>query len=100
MIIENDFYYSRRADLVQWLKREFGELKDAVKYYLTDVYKADSPEIWQKWWTNSMVGDGDDGSDGSGPWNSPEMVKKVAMFIDETTNYGSFDIMCLRHWRY
>jgi hypothetical protein len=59
------------------LKREFGEFKYAVKYYLADMYKWDRPEIWQKWWTNQMVGndEGDDGDDG--PWNSPPLTEKI-----------------------
>ena len=44
-------------------EREFGQLK------YVDAYKSDSPEIWQKWWANRVVGNDDDG-----PWNSPQKV--------------------------
>ena len=52
------------------LQREFGESNYAGFFYLVDEYRSDSPEIWQKWWTNQIVGN-DDGGGGGGPWNSP-----------------------------
>jgi hypothetical protein len=55
------------------VKREFGEFKNAVKYYLADWYVS-GPEILQKWWTNQMVGKYDDDGGGDGPWNPPEKV--------------------------
>ena len=65
IVIECEDYQPHGYEVAQkQLQREFGEFKCAVKYYLVDVYKSDSPEIWQKWWTNQIV-DGDDG-----PWNS------------------------------
>jgi len=70
-IIIESAHYSSHKDADKRLKREFGEFKYAVKHYLADVYKSDSPEIWQKWWTNQMArNDNDDDDDG--PWNSPE----------------------------
>ena len=53
-------------------EREFGQLK------YVDAYKSDSPEIWQKWWANRVVGNDDD----DGPWNSPP---KGASFIREAS---------------
>jgi hypothetical protein len=71
------------------LKREFGEFKYAVKYYLADANK-DIPEIWQKWWTNQMVGNYDDDDSDDGPWNSPEKVpvpfKRCQNHLSKMTN--------------
>ena len=52
---------------------EFGESEYAVKYYLVDVYNLDSPDIWQKGWTNQIV-DGDDGL-----WNSVTHLQSFAI---------------------
>ena len=82
IIIDSD-HYSPDGFLKDRLGKEFGEFKYAVKYYLSDTYKSDSPEIWQKWWTNQMVGS-DDGED-DGPWNSPQKVpvpfKKCRQYV-------------------
>ena len=51
------------------LRREFGEFRYAVNFYLAFEYESDSPEIWQKWWTNQMVGNNDD-DDGPWAWGS------------------------------
>ena len=51
------------------LIREFGEFKFEVDIYLTDEYESDNPKIWQKWWSNQMVGN--DVDDDDGPWTSP-----------------------------
>jgi hypothetical protein len=42
-------------DVERRVKREFGEFKYEVEIYLARECKSDSPEIWQKWWTNQMV---------------------------------------------
>ena len=61
IIIESDDHSVDKYDYAETqLEREFGEFE----FYLVDVYKSDSPEIWQKWWANQLVGNGD------GPWNS------------------------------
>ena len=65
--------YKRNELLKNQLEEEFGEFKYAVKYYLADECQSDSPEIWQKWWTNQMVGNASDDED-DGPWNSPQMA--------------------------
>jgi len=55
----------RYVDAEEQFKREFGEFKYAVKFCLVDVYESDTPEIiWQKWWTNQIIGNGD-----GEPWN-------------------------------
>jgi hypothetical protein len=57
-------------DAERRLRKEFGgEFKYAVDFYRADACEANSPEIWQKWWTNQMVGNDDDG-----PWSSRNSV--------------------------
>jgi len=60
------------------LKRVFGEFKYRVKVYIVEVFnKFDSPEIWQKWWTNLMVGNVDDDDDG--PWHFSNRVMRFSI---------------------
>lgn len=55
------------------LKSEFVEFKYAVYFSLVDYDDdSDSPEIWQKWWTNQMLGNNDDG-----PWRSPNRAMRI-----------------------
>ena len=72
-IIIDHHCYVRNELLKNQLEEEFGEFKYAVKYYLANECQSDSPEIWQKWWTNQMVGNASDDED-DGPWNSPQMA--------------------------
>jgi hypothetical protein len=53
--------------LERLIEGEFGEFKYEMEVYIAKAYRADRPEIWQKWWTNRMVGNDDDDE----PWSYP-----------------------------
>ena len=82
IIIESyDHSQATYEEVKKQLKSEFREFKYAVEFYLTDVCKSDSPEIWQKWWANRLVGNDDEFMmDDDGPWNSP---KKLSVQVKE-----------------
>ena len=57
---------------------EFGKFKYKVKFYFVDAYK-DCPEIWQKLWTNQMVGN----DDVDGEVNMPNYILILGFFYCE-----------------
>ena len=100
ILIESDDHSAdRHEDAKTQLEREFGE----SKFHFVHVYKSDSPEIWQKWWGNQLVGN-DDGPemDDDGPWNSPKRMtprRSNVTFYDTYIDYGGVP-MCLKRIRW